>query len=185
MARSHAPEGFPAFSRHGSDVLVVWDPNDTQTYPYFTAAVYVGLALVARRQEGSDEADLTVLKEVETDLQNEIKRLQDMRKSADRVVNSGQDLQNHIRRMDRGLARALENSQEILTALATTSWDEERERESPIRFEDQVPGPALDDEDSTLVGPKSPTTMVSTGPTPRRNGQGTEVRGSAAPPTRV
>ena len=45
MAKSHAPQGFPAFARYGNDVLVVWDETDEYTDPYLQAALFLALGL--------------------------------------------------------------------------------------------------------------------------------------------
>jgi hypothetical protein len=58
VARESANDGFAALRRVGMDVLVVWDPEDRATDPYFSAAVSIARALIVqehgslRRSEG-------------------------------------------------------------------------------------------------------------------------------------
>jgi len=65
MSKSHAPESFPLLSRHGNDILVVWDAEDELTDPYLHAAVILGLGLASRQRCPDDAGDLKALAAVE------------------------------------------------------------------------------------------------------------------------
>ncbi|HZU81870.1 MAG TPA: hypothetical protein VE987_03090 [Polyangiaceae bacterium] len=64
VARESAKEGFSAFRRVGTDVLVVWDADDPGTDVYLKAAVSIARALVVEQHRASDRSQADV-REVE------------------------------------------------------------------------------------------------------------------------
>jgi hypothetical protein len=58
VARESATEGFAAFRRVGTNVLVVWDAEDMGTDVYLKAAVSIARALVVEQHRASDRSEV-------------------------------------------------------------------------------------------------------------------------------
>ena len=117
MAQSHAGPDFPRFARHGVDVLVVWDPEDSTTNPYLHAALLLGQCLAAKACKPKDEASLRALEKVEADIQAELVRHAKMKKCAEAIENHAETLLQELGRGTKALTRLVDRSHEVLRAL--------------------------------------------------------------------
>ena len=132
MARSHASDAFPTFSRYGSNVLVVWDPEDPATDAYLHAAVLLGMALVIRTKTTGDAGDIAALKDIEGRLETELSRLERMEKHSDAIRRNVESISDEIRRAQKAFDVLLRKAQSTLKALNIEVRDEETESSSPI-----------------------------------------------------
>lgn len=132
MARSHASDAFPRFARFGNNVLVTWDDEDLAASAYLHAAVLLGLALATRSQSVGDEADIAALRDIETRIEGELKRLDRMEKHSESIRKHVDGLGDEIRKGHKALDRLLRHAQSTLRALNIELSEETLERSSPI-----------------------------------------------------
>lgn len=132
MARSHASDVFPRFARFGSNVLVVWDDQDSATDAYLHAAILLGMALVMRARTTGDAGDITALRDVEARIEAELSRLEKMEKHSEAIRKNVDGISDEIRKAQKALDRLLQNAQSTLRALNVELHDEGVERASPI-----------------------------------------------------
>jgi hypothetical protein len=132
MARSHASDAFPVFSRYGSNVLVVWDPEDPATDAYLHAAVLLGMALVIRTKTTGDAGDIAALKDIEGRIETELSRLERMEKHSDAIRRNSEGISDEIRRAQKAFDLLLRKAQSTLRALNIEVRDELSESGSPI-----------------------------------------------------
>jgi hypothetical protein len=132
MARSHAPDTFPIFERHGNNVLVVWDETDASTDPYLHAAILLGLTLATRTRTVGSEGDLHALRDIEARIEAELGRLQKMTKLNRGIRQNSDDVAEEIRKAMHSFELLLRNAKSTLIALNIELNDEALERSSPI-----------------------------------------------------
>jgi hypothetical protein len=91
LARESAPEGFEPFRRVGSDLLVVWDAEDTATDVYLHAAISVARALVVREHvsSGRAEADLREIEQSVRAIERLVTTVDSIAHDAQLVVKRG------------------------------------------------------------------------------------------------
>ena len=132
MARSHASDAFPTFSRYGSNVLVVWDAEDPTTDAYLHAAVLLGMALVIRTKTTGDAGDIAALRDIEGRIETELSRLDRMEKHSDAIRRNSEGISDEIRRAQKAFDLLLRKAQSTLRALNIEVRDELSESSSPI-----------------------------------------------------
>jgi hypothetical protein len=132
LARSHADESFRRFARYGSNVLVVWDEEDPATDPYFEAAVFLGMALVARAKTLAAPGDVAALRDVEARIERELERLDRTEKHNLAIQRGSEGIAEEIRKGRSALAGLLDKARSTLRALNVELRDEAAERESPL-----------------------------------------------------
>lgn len=132
MAKSHAAPGFPAFSRYGQDVLVVWDHEATESDPYLNGALMVGLALAVRQRKTASEGDLQALQKIEQRIARELERLETIRDAAAKIRKQVETIDDEATKGSRNLQKLVGDAQKTLLALKVELHDEEQERGSPI-----------------------------------------------------
>jgi hypothetical protein len=132
MAKSHAPESFPRFSRYGHNVLITWDDRDSSTDAYLHAAVLLGLGLVTRKKTQGEEGDVNALHDIENRIEGEISRLDKMEKYNDSVRRNSDNIGDEIRKANKALGLLLRKAKSALTALNVELLEEDVERASPI-----------------------------------------------------
>lgn len=101
FSRKTAPAGLPAFSRQGSDFLVVWDAEDPASDVVLDAAYSAARALAVRQQGSSDERRAAA-QEIEASLRAVEKRLndlEDVKTLATTVCNNGQKIREKAGRI--------------------------------------------------------------------------------------
>lgn len=117
LAKSHASEDFPTFTRCGNDVLVVWDEDDSTRVAYLEAAVMVALAIASRRQSSASEGDLKALQSLEERVTKEIARLEKVRRLAESIRSNTEKITDEIQRGQKELRSVVEDTVSILAAL--------------------------------------------------------------------
>lgn len=132
VARSHAPAAFPRFARYGSDILMVWDEEDEETDPYLHAALLLGLALASQKRRPDDAGDVKALAGIEHSLQEELKRLDKMRKLSDSIRRDAEKLGEEVRIGTDKLGQLLRKAKEALRAMNVELADAEAAKNAPI-----------------------------------------------------
>lgn len=132
MARSHTPEGFPRFARHGNSVLVVWNDSDPASDPYLHAAILLGLGLATRGKKAGAEGDLEALTDIEGRVEDEIRRLDRMDKHNESIRKNSDGLGDEIRRSRKQLEILIRRAKSSLAILNVELQEEEIEKASPI-----------------------------------------------------
>ena len=132
MARSHAPDGFPTFARFGNNVLIIWDETDQTADPYLHAAILLGLGLATRSNTIGDQGDLEALRDVEGRIEDELQRLEKMKKHNEGIQSHSEGIADEIRKAQRKLDLLLRKAKSTLIALNIELEEEEVERSSPI-----------------------------------------------------
>lgn len=121
FSRRSAPEGLPSFSRHGRDVLVVWDAEEPSSDVFVRAALSVARALVVRdatEREDATEAVATIEASVRA-LEKQLKRVEEIKTWAATVRNSGEKIEKQASSLFADLAEHLRKIDEQVTALKT------------------------------------------------------------------
>jgi hypothetical protein len=132
IARSHAPDAFPSFVRYGNNVLVVWDETNASSNPYLHAAILLGLCLASRTRTVGSEGDLSALRDIEGRIEDELGRLEKMKKLNDGIRQNSDGIAEEIRKARDKLDLLLRNAKSTLTALNIELHDEAVERSNPI-----------------------------------------------------
>lgn len=117
MATRHAPAGFPTLTRHGNDILVMWDDEDEATDPYLHAAMILALGLTTRQRRPDEEGNVKALADVEHRIQQELARHDKMRKMADAIQKNAEELGTELRKGSDKMNRLLRGAKETLKAL--------------------------------------------------------------------
>lgn len=118
MACSHAPAGFPLFARHGTSVLVRWDPEDAQTDAYLHAALLLGQCMAARGVKVEDSGDADALADIEERISKELGRLGKMEKSVNVIFSNAQDISDEVGKGKKALGMLLRKAKDVLVSLA-------------------------------------------------------------------
>jgi hypothetical protein len=132
MAKSHAAPGFPTFCRYGQDVLVVWDPEASETDPYLNGALMVGLGLAARQRKTASDGDLKALQKIEQRITRELERLGTIRDAAAKIRKQVETIDEEASTGSRNLQKLVGDAQQTLLALKVELHDEALEAGAPI-----------------------------------------------------
>lgn len=132
LARSHASDVFPRFARHGHNVLVTWDDQDSESDAYLHAAILLGMSLVSRTRTAGDEGDIEALRDIESRIDGELSRLEKMEKHSEGIRKHADGISDEIRRGRKALDLLLRNAHSTLNALRAEVCDEAAECASPI-----------------------------------------------------
>jgi hypothetical protein len=143
LARSHAGPGFPAFARHGSNVIVTWDQDDPASDPWLRAAIMLGMALVTRAKPAADASDINALRDVESRIEAELERLARMEKHTEGVRRGWEGMTEEIRKAHRALDKLLRDARSTLRALNIELRDEDEERRTPIAITGDAYAPTV------------------------------------------
>jgi hypothetical protein len=110
FSRAAAPEGVESLSRHGGDLVVVWDAEDPTSDLIVKAAYSLARAL-AVREKRADKAALAAVVEIERAARNverQVGYLDDVRKWAETVKGHGEKIIERTARMADELRRDVE-----------------------------------------------------------------------------
>jgi hypothetical protein len=132
LARSHASDVFPRFARHGHNVLVTWDDQDSESDAYLHAAILLGMSLVSRTRTAGDEGDIEALRDIESRIDGELSRLEKMEKHSEGIRKHADGISDEIRKSRKALDLLLRNAHSTLNALRAEVCDEAAESASPI-----------------------------------------------------
>lgn len=109
FAKATAPEGQPAFSRHGDDLVVVWDHEDHQSDVYLKAAWAVATALASKaRSEQSGGADRRTIDGSISNIEKRLGNLDEIRTWAQTVQSNGQKIAEKTDSMRKAVLREVE-----------------------------------------------------------------------------
>jgi hypothetical protein len=132
LAKSHAPVGFPRFTKCGNDVLVVWDDSDPMTDAYLQAAILLALGLATRQKRGEDDGNLKALAHVEQKIERELRRYDHMRELVESIQKKAEDLADELRKGTKGLNGLIKDAKATLKALNVELAAVEEERAEPL-----------------------------------------------------
>lgn len=134
LAKSHAMNGFPGFTRCGNDVLVIWDENDPMTDAYLQAAILLALGLATRQKRGDDDGNIKALADIEQKIERELKRHEKMRDLVETIQKKAEDLADELRKGTKGLHVLVKDAKATLKALNVELAAAEEERAEPLLF---------------------------------------------------
>jgi hypothetical protein len=117
LARSHAGDDFPTFTRCGHDVILVWDEEDPSQAAYLEGALMVAMAIATRKQSSASEGDLKALQDVEKRVTDEITRLERVRRHAESIRTTAGKIADEVERGQKELRRVVEGAVATLAAL--------------------------------------------------------------------
>lgn len=94
-----APADLEPLTRHGNDLFLVWDAEDTTTDPYFQAALEIARALCVRTQHETEErqVDFTLIDRSVLDIEKRVKNLDQIRNSAQTIRSSSEKILERVR----------------------------------------------------------------------------------------
>lgn len=107
-------EGIEPFSRHGDDLVIVWNPDDPSTNVYIQAALSVARALVVRRKVEQDSAKVD-LAPVESALDMLVKSAESIQEIAGWATNAAANTKRILDKSER-MKNDLASSSERLSA---------------------------------------------------------------------
>jgi hypothetical protein len=104
-----APAGLPELARYGNDVVVLWDDDDLATDVRLRAALLVAKALALRGAEPSAEsvASLAEMDHAIEAIRKQISGFDEIRTSANTIVNGGHKILERARIMQEQIERRL------------------------------------------------------------------------------
>lgn len=104
-----APAGLPELGRYGNDVIVLWDDDDPATDVRLRAALLVAKALALRGTEPSEEeaASLAEIDHAIEAIRKQIAGFDEIRTSANTIVNGGHKILERARIMQEQIERRL------------------------------------------------------------------------------
>jgi hypothetical protein len=122
FSKRTAPEGLEPLQRHGSDILVAWDAEDSDSDLVVRAAYSLARAL-AVRERGSDRQSQAALAEIERaarGIEKQIGYLEDVRRWAETVRRHGDKIVDRSGRMAEELRRDVEQLDAHVAAMRKT-----------------------------------------------------------------
>jgi hypothetical protein len=128
LARGAAPEGMPAFARHGDDFVVVWDPEDPASDFQVRGAYSLARALStrarARASNGERHEALRAMERSLRAIEKQLQYLADIRSWAETVKGHGEKIADRARRMEADLQKEIAA---VDAGIAELGADEEAE----------------------------------------------------------
>lgn len=123
FTREAAPDGLEVINRWGDDIIVVWDPLDTQYNVFLRAATSLAraLAVANRRTTDSTAADYEKMKSAIETIVRDAEMLDDIQRFATTVKNNGEKIITKSERLRRKLDDQIEHLQKHLAAVNTGS----------------------------------------------------------------
>ncbi len=97
-ARASAPEGMEPLTRWGSDIAVLWDPEDLTTDIFLKAAVSLARLMVVREQKASAqvEADIEAMESAISTIARDAASLEEICTWANTVKTNGEKIFNKV-----------------------------------------------------------------------------------------
>lgn len=152
QAKTHAPDGYPAFARYGSKLLVTWDENDARTDGNLHGAIVAALALAQRKHLPADQGDVNALAAVEQRLAQELSRLGKIEMHASRIQGNADSINEEVRKGRKKVRKLIDDAKKVLTALKVELREEEDEIAKPIVVESVRPRPEPGDSGKMEAG---------------------------------
>ncbi len=116
-----APAGVEALQRHGSDIVVVWDPDDPASEVVVRAAYSLARCLAVREQR-TDRESMAAILEIERaarGIEKQVGYLEEVRKWAETVKGHGEKIADRSSRMVEDLRRDIERLDVQIAAMRT------------------------------------------------------------------
>jgi hypothetical protein len=122
FSKDSAPAGAEPFARYGSNLVIVWNPEDASTDICIKAAYTVARALVIRESHESaeSEAALKAIESATRAIDVQIKHAIDIKTWADTVRNNGEKIADRAGKMQEVLKAQVEELDHQLAALKTS-----------------------------------------------------------------
>jgi len=122
FSKNAAPAGAEPFSRYGSDLMVIWDPEDSTTDLFVKAAYSVARALVIREAHASAESEATVeaIESATRTIEAQIKHVSDIKTWAETVRSNGEKIADRAGRMQDVLQTQVEELNRQVAAMKTS-----------------------------------------------------------------
>jgi hypothetical protein len=133
MAQSHASSDFPAFARHGHNILVTFDLENPETTPRLEAAILLAVALASRKHAVQDTSSLDAVKDIENVLTEQLTRIEKMRSASEAIRKNNEAIRKELQKAEEDLKELSEHARESI-ALLSAGEDEDAERAEPIAF---------------------------------------------------
>jgi hypothetical protein len=110
FSRTTAPEGLESLQRHGSDVVVVWDADDSASDLVVRAAYSLARALAVRERRTDLESQevITEIERAARGIERQIGHLDEVRRWAETVRGHGEKIVDRTSRMAEDLRRDVE-----------------------------------------------------------------------------
>ena len=109
-SKNSAPEGTEPLSREGSDIIVVWNPEDAATDVYLKAAVSLARLMVVQEKKSSDNstADLTAIESATAAITRDLGSLDEITTWANTIKNNGDKISTKASSMRKRVEEQLE-----------------------------------------------------------------------------
>lgn len=122
-----APTGLPPLTRHGHDIVVVWDAEDERSDVVLQAGLMVAKAISVRaaRQSSATAASLTAIDKAIEAVRKALEGFDEIRTSASTVISSGNKIDNRARIMAESLGKQIEALATQFEAVKSSSPDAE------------------------------------------------------------
>lgn len=110
FARNAAPEALQPFARYGSDLVIIWDPDNPASDLCVKAAYSVARALVIREAHQSVETKqaVTAIDLAVRSIEKQLEHLDQIKTWAETVKNNGEKIADRAGRMRADLSREVE-----------------------------------------------------------------------------
>jgi hypothetical protein len=122
FSRRVAPAGIAEFARHGSDFVIVWDPEDPAT-DLLPKVAYSASRALAVREAASEEANAAAaeIERAVRAIESRLKQLEEIGTWATTITNNGQKIQDSARKIRAGIEEEVEALDEQVRALKDSS----------------------------------------------------------------
>ncbi len=119
FSKSSAPVGQPPFARHGSDLVIIWEPEDASSDIYIKVASSVARALAIRQKQEKSETTESI-QEVERAtraIEKQLQYLDEFKKWGETVKGHGEKISDRAERMKKDLLKEVEALDQEVSAL--------------------------------------------------------------------
>jgi len=122
FSKNAAPEGLESFARYGSNLVILWDPDDVTSDLYVKAALTVARALVIRESHDSAESEhaLNSIELATRAIEKQIENLAQIKTWAETVRNNGDKIADRTGKMHEALEEQVQELDRQLGALKTS-----------------------------------------------------------------
>ncbi|HPT28399.1 MAG TPA: hypothetical protein PLZ95_18410 [Bryobacteraceae bacterium] len=121
-SKDAAPSGTDHFARYGSNLIVVWDPEDTSTDLHVKSAYSVARALVIRESHESSQSEAAVqaIELATRGVEKQLKNLGEIKTWANTVKSSGEKIAESAGKIQDALQKQVEELDQQIAALKTS-----------------------------------------------------------------
>ena len=119
FSTEYAPAGCEVFKRYGPNILIVWDSEDPATDLFVRVALTLAKALCVaeQRRNAAEAADLVAMEAGVLQIENRVKDLDQISKSATTIQNGAVKILDSERRLRKTIDEQIENLRERIGAL--------------------------------------------------------------------